>query len=141
MKNPKNWIAVLVAFIVANAIDFVVQGQWLARAYYSHIASMRTDAAISNFVIGDLAAVVVLAWVLNRLSSSFGSGARGGANAGFFLGILVNFPAYHFVFLMFKDYPYSLVWINTFYGVAWYMIVGAVLGAIMHKPLAAQTAS
>jgi len=103
------------------------------------MSSVRTDTPVMNFIIGDFAAVVVLAWVLNRLSSSFGSGARGGANAGFFLGILVNFPAYHFVFLMFKDYPYSLAWINTIYGVVWYMIIGAILAAIMHKPLAAQT--
>jgi hypothetical protein len=40
---------------------------------------------------------------------------------------------------MFKDYPYSLAWINTIYGVVWYMIIGAILAAIMHKPLAAQT--
>jgi hypothetical protein len=139
VKNPKNWIAVLVAFIVASILDFAVQGQWLAKAYYSHMSSVRTDTPVMNFIIGDFAAVVVLAWVLNRLSSSFGSGARGGANAGFFLGILVNFPAYHFVFLMFKDYPYSLAWINTIYGVVWYMIIGAILAAIMHKPLAAQT--
>jgi hypothetical protein len=141
VKNPKCWFAVLVACIVGNVLDYIVQGKWLTSAYYSKIDSIRSDTPIYQFVIGGLAAVLVLAWVLNRLSSSFGSGAGGGATAGFYLGVLVNFPTFHFIFLMFKGYPYPLVWINTIYGVVWYMIIGAVLAAIMRKPLAADTAS
>ncbi len=140
MKTPKCWLAVLVAGIVSNALDYVVQAKWLTSAYYSKIDSIRADTPIYQFIIGGFTAVLVLAWVLNRLSSSFGSGVRGGALAGFYLGVLVSFPTYHFIFLMFKGYPYSLVWINTIYGVVWYMIIGAVLAAIMKKPLAANTA-
>ncbi|HXQ81488.1 MAG TPA: hypothetical protein VN775_09260 [Opitutaceae bacterium] len=140
MKNPKCWLAVLVACIVGNGLDYLVQGMWLTSAYYSKIDSMRTDTPIYQFVIGGLAAVLVLAWVLKRLSSSFGGGGGGGAVAGFYLGVLVNFPTYHFIFLTFKGYPYPLVWINTIYGIVWYMIIGAVLAAIMNKPQAADAA-
>lgn len=140
MKNPKFWLAVLVAGIVSNALDFVVQAKWLTSAYYSKIDSIRPDTPIYQFVIGGFTAVLVLAWVLDRLSSSFEIGAMGGACAGFYLGVLVNFPTFHFIFLMFKGYPYSLVWINTVYGVVWYMIIGAVLAAVMKKPQAAEKA-
>jgi hypothetical protein len=140
VKNPKCWLAVLVACIVGNALDFVVQGKWLASAYYTKIESIRADTPVYQFVVAGIVAVLVLAWVLNRLASSFGSGAGGGAVAGFYLGVLVNFPTFHFTFLMFKGYPYRLVWINTIYGVVWYMIIGAVLAAIMRKPQAATSA-
>jgi hypothetical protein len=139
VKNLNCWLAVLIAGIVAVVLDWAVQAKWLASAYYSRIESMRVDAKPINFIIGDFVAVAVLAWVLTRLSSSFGSGARGGANAGFYLGVLVSFPAYHFIFLTFKGYPYSLTWINTIYGVIWYMIIGAILGAVMRRPLIGET--
>jgi len=135
VKNLNCWLAVLIAGIVAVILDWAVQAKWLASAYYLRIESMRVDAKPINFVVVDFVAVAVLAWVLRRLSSSFGSGARGGANAGFYLGVLVSFPSYHFIFLTFKGYPYSLAWINTIYGIIWYMIIGAILGVLMRRPL------
>src|ERR1035438_2912569 len=137
--NAHRWVLFL-AQETEQGGHRVVQAKWLTSAYYSKIDSIRADTPIYQFIIGGFTAVLVLAWVLNRLSSSFGSGVRGGALAGFYLGVLVSFPTYHFIFLMFKGYPYSLVWINTIYGVVWYMIIGAVLAAIMKKPLAANTA-
>jgi hypothetical protein len=132
MKNPRFWIAVIVAGIVANIMDFIVQGQLLTNAFYSKIETMRTDVKPIWFIVGDFVAVLVFAWVLNRLASLF-SGAKGCAIAGFYLGVLVNFPTWHFIFLMFKGYPYNLAWINTIYGVFEFIVIGAVLGALMTK--------
>jgi len=131
MKSPKFWIAVIVAGIVANVMDFCVQGQLLTSAYYSKIESMRTDTKPMWYIIGDFVAVFVFAWVIKRVASAFPGGAKGGATAGFFLGVLLNFPSYHFIQLMFKGYPYRLAWINTIYGIIGCVIIGAVLGAIM----------
>jgi len=131
MKSGKFWLAVLVAGIVANVLDYVVQGQVLTHAYYAKMSVMKPDTAVQWFVFGDFVAVLVLAWVYAKVGSIFGGGLKGGATAGFYLGVLVSFPAYHFVFLMFKEYPYALAWINTVYGVIWYVILGAILGAML----------
>jgi hypothetical protein len=141
VKTLKCLIAVIVAAIVGNALDFAVQAKWLGSAYYSKIDSMRMDTPVSQFVFADFVGVFVLAWVLCRLSASFASGAKGGATAGFYLGVLASFPAHHFTFLMFRGYPYSLVWINTVYAIVWYVIIGAILGAFMCKPAAPAAAS
>ncbi len=134
MKSGRFWLAVLVAGIVVTIIDFVVQGQLLAGAYYSKMADvMKQDTPVYLFILGDFVAVLVLAWVYDRVWSVFGAGAKGGAVAGFYLGVLVSFPTFHFIFLMVKHYPYALAWISTIFGVIWYVIAGATLAAVMKK--------
>jgi hypothetical protein len=138
MKSGKFWIAVLVAGVVANVVDYVGQGMVLTGMYYSKLTDVfRQDMNIGGLVFGDFVAVLVLAWVYDKVASAFGGGVKGGACCGFYLGVLVNFPAYHFINLMFKGYPYSLTWINTIYGIIWYVIVGAILAAVMKKAPAA----
>ena len=134
MKSGRFWLAVLVTGVVVTVLDFFVQGQLLTGAYYSKMADvMKQDTPVYWFILGDFIAVLVLAWVYHKTWSAFGPGAKGGAVAGFYLGILVCFPAFHFIFLSFKNYPYGLAWINTIYGVIWYVIAGAVLAALMQK--------
>lgn len=134
MKNGRFWIAVIVAGVVANIIDYFVQAKVLTGMYYLNMtAVMRQDTNFGWFVLGDFAAVLVLAWVYNKVWSAFGGGVKGGACCGFYLGVLASFPTYHFINLMFKDYPYGLTWINTIYGVLWYVITGAILAAILKK--------
>lgn len=139
MKCLKFWIAVLVAGIVANVLDYIGQGKILGAAYYSKIESMRMDTKPMWYVIGDFVAVFVFAWVLAKVLSVFGSGAKAGAKAGLYLGVLINFPTYHFIFLMFKGYPYRLAWINTIYGIVECVIIGAVLAALMCKGASEET--
>jgi hypothetical protein len=134
MKNGRFWLAVLVAGVVCNAIDFVGQGQLLAHAYYSKMGDvMKMDTPVQWFVLGDFVAVLVLAWVYDKVWTAFGGGLKGGAICGLYLGVFASFPTFHFVFLMFKGYPYPLAWINTLYGIVWYVIAGAILAAVMKK--------
>ena len=141
MKYPKFWIGVLVAGVVCNALDFLVQGQLLTKIYYSKLDSMRQDTNPAWFVLGDFVAILVLAWVLYRVLSVFCSGAKAGAVAGFFLGVIVNFPTFHFIHLMMRNFPYPLVWIGTLYGIAWYVLAGAILGSFLKKPVPAGAAA
>lgn len=142
MKSGKFWLAVLVAGIVANVLDMVVQAHVLTNLYYSKMAEvMKPDTAIGWFVFGDFVAVLVLAWVYDKVGSVFGGGIKGGAIAGFYLGVLASFPSYHFIFLMFKSYPYSLAWANTIYGILWYVVAGTILAAVMKKGVAAPAAA
>ena len=130
MKNPRIWLAVLVAGIVGNLLDIAVQGHLLANAY-SKVPSLRTDTPLVYYIIGDFVAVIVLAWIMQKVAPAIGMGAK----AGLYLGIFVSFPTWHFIQLMFKGYPYDLTWINTIYGVIWYVIAAAIIGAIA-KPKA-----
>jgi phosphoglycerol transferase MdoB-like AlkP superfamily enzyme len=134
MKNLKCLLAVIVAGIVANALDFYVQGKLLTDAYYSKMESMKHDTPVYWFVILDFIAVLVFACVYKRVASVFAEGAKGGASAGFLFGVLVCFPGYLFMFLMTKGYPQSLAWISMGYGIVWYVIVGAIIGALRTKP-------
>jgi len=137
MKNIKCLVAVLVAAIVANVLDFLVQGMLLTHAFYSKIEGAKQDTAPKWFIFGDFVAVFVLAWVIRRTEAAFGYGAKGGATAGFYLGVLASFPTYHFIFLTTKGYPYALAWINTFYGIGWYVLIGAIIGGLRTKPAVA----
>ncbi len=134
MKSAKFWLAVLVAGIVANILDMIVQAHVLTGMFYSKMTDvLKPDTAIGWFIFGDFVAILVLAWVYDKAWPAFGGGLKGGATAGFYLGVLASFPSYHFTFLMFKSYPYSLAWANTIYGIVWYVIAGAIVAAVMSK--------
>lgn len=134
MKSSKFWIAVLVCGVVANVIDYVVYMVWLSPTYMmANPALFRQDTSPVWFILGDFVAVFVFAWVFDKVSSVFGSTAQAGAKAGLYLGILVNFPTYILLNLMFNGYPYSLSWISTIYGICWYVVTGALLASMMKK--------
>jgi len=135
MKNLKCLLAILVAGIVGNLLDAYVQGNLLFNAYYSKIDSMKHDTLAGWFIFADFVAVAVFTCVYKKVASAFSDGAKGGACAGFYFGVLVSFPSFHYVYLTTKGYPYSLAWINTGWVIVWYMIIGAIVGAIM-KPSA-----
>ncbi len=135
MKSSKFWLAVLVGGVVANVIDYVVYTYWLGPTY------MATNSALFNqdpnnirwYIIGDFVAVLVFAWIFDKVSGSFGSTPKDGAMAGLYLGIFATFPMQIFIHLMFNGYPYSLSWISTIYGIVWYTIVGYVVAMVMKK--------
>jgi hypothetical protein len=134
MKSSKFWMAVLVCGVVANIVDWAFYTQWLGPTYMmSNPILFRQDTNPAWFVIGDFVSVFVFAWVFDKVSSVFGSTPKDGAKAGLYLGILVSFPTYIFMNLMFNGYSYSLSWISTIYGVLWYIGVGALLALLMKK--------
>jgi hypothetical protein len=114
--------------IVANVIDFIVQGRLLAGFYAQ--APFRQDTNVAWMIIGDFAAAFVFAWFYLAVAGSFAPGVAGGATMGFYAGVLVNFPAAIFVHLMFQGVPYFLSWIWVFYGIVWYVCAGAIAGAL-----------
>ena len=134
MKSSKFWIAVVAAGVVANVFDYVVHGMILQNAYYSKMTDLMNQGGNPTwFVVGDFIAVLVLAWVYDKVYGTFGGGPKGGAMFGLYAGVLVNFPAGIFFHLMFKGFPYSLSWVWIILGIIFYVIVGAVLGAMYKK--------
>ena len=101
MKNPKFWVAVLAGGVVANIIDFIVMGMLMAPTF-AGIPSMRQDVNPMWFVFGDFVAVFVLMLVYDRVYSSFATGPQGGATFGAYAGLLVSFPTWIFMHLMFQ---------------------------------------
>ena len=130
MKGSKFWIAVIVTGIVANVIDYCFYALWMGPTYMATNPTLfRMDTNPAWFVVGDFIAVFVFAWVLDMTFSSFGSGAK----AGVYLGLLVSFPTYIFMHLMFNGYSYGLAWISTIYGIVWYVVMGTILAALIKK--------
>ena len=141
MKSGKFWLAVLAGGVVGNILDYLVQGMWLSQSYYMQMPDTFSQTPnIAWYVIGDFVAVFVFAWVFNKVSASFGSTPKDGAMAGLYLGIFANFPLWIFMHLMLKNYPYSLSWISTIYGIIWYMIVGYIIATVMKRGTAAAAA-
>ena len=137
MKSGKFWLAVLVGGVVGNVLDYFVQGVWLNQAYYMQMTDTFSQGTnVAWYVIGDFVAVFVFAWVFDKVGLSFGSGPKAGAMAGLYLGIFANFPLWIFMHVMLKNFPYSLSWISTIYGIIWYVVIGAVLAAMMKKSAA-----
>ena len=114
--------------IVANLLDFLVHGHLLTD-FYAH-SPFRQDTNVAWMVIGDFVAAFVFAWFYLVVAGSFAPGVSGGATMGFYTGVLVNFPAAIFMYLMFEGFPYFLSWIWIVYGVAWYVCAGAIAGAL-----------
>ncbi len=135
MKSSRFWLAVLVGGVVANVMDYLVYGRWLSNAYFmkNPVLFNNDPGNIPWFIVGDFVAVLVFAWIYDRVSSSFGSTPMDGAKAGLYLGVFANFPLGIYMHLMFNGYPYGLSWISMVYGVIWCVVVGAVLAAMMKK--------
>lgn len=141
MKSSKFWIAVVAAGVAANVFDYVVHGMILQNAYYSKLTDlMNQEGNPAFYVIGDFIAIFVLAWVYDKVYGSFGGGPKGGAMFGLYAGVLINFPMGIFFHLMFKGFPYALSWIWMVLGVIFYVMAGAILGAMYKKGELAQAA-
>ena len=121
----------IVAGIVMNVCDFVVQGNLLAGMNSAPVFRKIGDV-LPYLILGDLVAGFVFAWLFLALKAAIGPGAGGGARFGFYAGVFAAFPTLIFLHLLIEGYAYSLAWINTIYAVAMYTLVGAVAGAL-HK--------
>ena len=141
MKSSKFWLAVLVAGVVMNILDYIIYGMWLGNAYFmQNTVLFRQDTNPIWYVIGDFVGVFVFVWVYSKISGSFGPTVQDGVKAGLYLGIFANFPLWILMNLMLNGFPYSLSWISTIYGIIWCMIVGAIVAAVMKKKEAATAA-
>ncbi|MBF8247871.1 MAG: hypothetical protein HW374_671 [Bacteroidetes bacterium] len=134
MKSGKFWMAVVAAGVAASVIDFVLHGLILSGAYYVKLTDLFVqEGSPTFFVLGDFVAMLVLAFVYDKVSASFEKGWKGGALFGAYAGLLITFPGAIFYHLMFKGFPYSLSWIWIVTGVIAYAINGAVLAAVYKK--------
>ena len=132
MDLKKIAVIGLAVGVVVNVLDAVVQGSLLAGSYAAVPAFRNTADVLPFLILGDFVAALVFAAVYLRLGTGF-AGVAGGARFGAIAGVLVSFPSQIFMFLLINGIPYSLAWINTVYGVLWYVVAGGVAGALNRK--------
>jgi hypothetical protein len=133
MNVKKLLVTTVVLGIVLNVLDAVAHGMILRDRYLALPGLFRQDAHLYWFVIGDFVAALVVVWVYDRVYGSFGGGPKGGATFGFYMGVLVSFPTWLFMRLLFVGFPYSLAWIWTIWGIVLGVVAGAVTGALYKK--------
>jgi hypothetical protein len=127
----KKWLTIgLTLGVVANLLDVVVQGTLLA-GYYGGPPFSQENRVVW-LIIGDFIAALVFTWVYLRLAQTH-AGPAGGATFGLYAGVLVNFPKNIFLHLLIQGFPYALSWIWTVYGILWYVVLGAIAGAMSRK--------
>ncbi len=130
--NVKKWLVIgLTLGVVANLLDVVVQGTLLA-GYYARPPFSQENRVVW-LVVGDFIAALVFTWVYLRLAPQAPAGPAGGATFGLYAGVLVNFPKNIFLHLLIQGFPYALSWIWTLYGILWYVVLGAIAGAMNRK--------
>ena len=134
MKSRRFWLAVLASGVAMNVVDYIFQAMIMTDMYYSKHADV-FDATTNPlwFVLADFIAVLVLAWVYDKVAASFRSGWRGGAIYGFYAGVLVNFPTWIILHLYLKGFSYKYAWFSTFYGIVWTIIAAAIIGTLYKK--------
>ena len=134
MNVKKLMLATLAVGVVTIILDFIVHGQVLQGMYYSKLTNLfRADAPMAGLIVGDFVAALVFVWVYARVYDSFGGGPKGGATYGLYAGVLVNFPTWIFMHMLFVGFPYGLSWVWTIYGIVASAILGAVAGATYKK--------
>ena len=133
MKDSRFWIAVVVAGVVMNIVDTIVQGFLFAGPIYQRYAEVfRQDASLMPYyIVGDFIAVAVVAWLYLKVRGSFEPGMKGGALFGLYVGVVMSFPAYHFMQLMIDGMPYWVAWVMTVYGICWGVVLGGTLGRML----------
>ena len=130
--DVKKWLTIgLTLGVVANLLDVVVQGTLLA-GYYGGPPFSQENRVVW-LIVGDFIAALVFTWVYLRLAPQALAGSAGGATFGLYAGVLVNFPKNIFLHLLIQGFPYALSWIWTVYGIVWYVILGAIAGAMNRK--------
>lgn len=130
MNVKKLIIAALAVGVVLNVYDFVVHGVLLRGTYESLPGLFKQQGSATGFVIGDFVFALVFAWFYDRVHSSFGGGVLNGAKMGFYVGVLLGFPAQLFSQMMFVGFPYGLAWEWVAATVAVGVLAGAVAGAV-----------
>jgi hypothetical protein len=130
MNVKKLLIATVIVGVVLNVFDFVVHGMLLRGTYESLPDLFAQNDSVAGFVIGDFVFALVFVWFYDRVRSSFGEGTANGAKLGFYVGVLLGFPAQLFAPMMFVGFPYALGWEWVAVTILVGVLAGATAGAV-----------
>lgn len=133
MNWTKVLIAGLVAGVVGNLVDFLFHGVLLADAYreYDQVFSQEPTNPAWFFLISILIALFT-AILFAKTRACWASGVVGGANFGFFLGLVWFFAPFYNT-LVIDGFPYFLCWVWGFIYLIDAIIFGVILGLFIKK--------
>ncbi|MEE8137958.1 MAG: hypothetical protein V3T81_03665 [Thermoanaerobaculia bacterium] len=132
-----NWTKAVIAGVVggvavwiANFImHAVIMGQTYAK--YPEVFSQEEGSPFPFLLVGVFIAVPG-ALLFAKTRDSWGEGIAGGATFGFWLG-LVSFFAPFYNSLVLEGFPYFLAWCWGGINLIGFVILGAILGAMVKK--------
>jgi len=133
MNFKKLLLSTVIGGIVANVFDGLLHGAALSNTYKSFPTLINQHPSVPMFLVADFIAAFVFAVVYEQFKGSATPGSASGARFGFFAGLLVTFPGMLAMLTMFQGFPSWLAWVWVLAGIMWYVLMGAVVGAIYQK--------
>jgi hypothetical protein len=136
MLKGLNWIAVLVAVVVLEALGFLWYGPLFGKVWMAAMgpaaASGDKTVALTLGVVNTVIVVIGLAWLLQRLGASALTAAVTGALAAWFFFDFTTMA----IDYLYEGQSLTLVGINMGYQLVSYLAVGVILGVLKPKPAA-----
>ena len=136
MNLRKGWLAVVGAFAVIFATEFVIHHVWLSDFYKAHAEWWRPEAQMQSFmhfmVLAQLAMAVLLTVVYTKGYEAGKGGVAQGARFGLLIGFLLLLPN---SLMSYCIYPYPMSLIVSWFvgGLVEIVLAGMVIGAL-YKP-------
>ena len=128
--------AVVVVWVVRTALNFLFYGMAMS-SHYEAIAEQFPGAfreVIPGFIATDLLFALIFVYLWAKAGACFGGGVKGGANYGFWLGLIfgVIWNLYYFFGVTYMT-PADLA-IDAVYQIVTVTILGAVAAAVYKIP-------
>lgn len=133
MNWTKALIAGVVGGIVMTVVDFVLHVLILGGTYMKYPEVFRQDdAGVHHFFFVGIMVSIMAAVLFGKTRSVWADGAMGGVTFGFFLGMVIFFTRFY-QSLTIEGFPYFLNWCSAGSALIAFVVLGAVLGAMIKK--------
>ena len=132
--NKRFWMAFVACYIVGQVLGFVINGVLLADAYQALAHVWRPEAEMQAkmwiFLVTSFVSIFLFCYIFTRGYEN--KGVMEGVRYGGLIGLLISFPMAYDAFVV---YPitYNLVLWWLFTGLAYWIILGAVLALIYRR--------
>lgn len=132
--NKRFWMAFAACYVVGQALGFVINNVMLADLYKSLAHVWRPEAEMNAkmwiFFVTSLVSIFLFCYIFTRGYEN--KGVLEGVRYGALIGVLLSFPMAYDAFVV---YPitYNLVLAWFFTGLAYWIVLGAVLALIYRR--------
>ncbi len=133
MSGSKTIIAGVVGGIVMTIADYVMHGIIMRNTYMKYSEVFRQDdAGVHHFFLVGIMVALATAFLFAKTRSVWADGVMGGVMFGFSLGMVIFFTRFYSS-LTIEGFPYYLNWCQGGMAVIAFVVLGAVLGAMIKK--------
>lgn len=132
MNWSKAILAGVAGGIVMTLADYVMHGIIMANTYIRYPVFRQDDAGVHYFFFVGIMVAIMVAILFGKTRAAWAEGVMGGATFGFFVGLVAFFTNFYHP-LVIEGFPYYLSWCWGGINVISFVVLGAVLGAMMKK--------